>query len=134
MICSSTLNCVLKCALHCKSKGKKLSLQLTVHTLDSVRKRYAVHFTFEVASNPLIILTQTQWYSKCFYIVSMCRLSKESNSDAGTECIDWLELKQAVEQSLTCKFHLALSVSFQLPTISGKTSLEIFRIFKYQPQ
>lgn len=35
----------------------------------------------------------------------MCRLSEESNSDAGTETIDWLELKRAVdkEESLPCK-------------------------------
>lgn len=43
----------------------------------------------------------------------MCRLSKESNSDAGTESIDWLELKHAVdeEQSLTCKIHFCLPLS-----------------------
>ena len=58
----------------------------------------------------------------------MCRLSEESNSDAGTEFIDWLELKHAVdkEQSLTCKLHLPLSVSFSAAAISGKASLESF--------
>lgn len=42
----------------------------------------------------------------------MCRLSEESNSDAGTETIDWLELKCFVdkEESLPCKL-LPFSVS-----------------------
>ena len=37
----------------------------------------------------------------------MCRLSEESNSHAGTETIDWLELKHAVnkEESLPCKLY-----------------------------
>ena len=45
----------------------------------------------------------------------MCRLSEESNSDAGTETIDWLELKRAVdkEESLPCKL-LPFSGSFHL--------------------
>lgn len=56
----------------------------------------------------------------------MCRLSKESNSDAGTQSIDWLELKHAVdeEQSLTGKIH------FVWHYISGKASLDSFRTFK----
>ena len=58
----------------------------------------------------------------------MCRLSEESNSDAGTEFIDWLELMRAVdkEQSLACKLHLPLSFSFSAAAISGKASLESF--------
>ena len=42
----------------------------------------------------------------------MCRLSEESNSNSGTETIDWLELKRAVdkEESLPCKL-LPFSVS-----------------------
>ena len=45
----------------------------------------------------------------------MCRLSEECNSDAGTETIDWLELKHAVdkEESLPCKL-LPFSVSVRL--------------------
>ena len=44
--------------------------------------------------------------------VTMVRLSEECNSDAGTETIDWLELKHAVdeEQSLLCEL-LPFSVS-----------------------
>jgi len=63
-------------------------------------------------------------------------LSNESNSDAGTEGIDWLELKLAVdeEQSLTCKLHLPLSVSFSSATISGRASLESLKFLKCQPQ
>ena len=57
----------------------------------------------------------------------MCRLSKESDSDATTKSIDWFELKCAVdkEQSLPCKLlplsllHVAVNPVFNsgfLPT------------------
>lgn len=49
---------------------------------------------------------------ECFHFVSTCRLAKEGSSDTGTETIDWLELKRAVdtEQGLPCKL-LPFSVS-----------------------
>jgi len=57
----------------------------------------------------------------------MCSLSKESNSDAGTEDIDWLELKHAVdkEQSLTCKLYLPLQFHFWLQLSLARLHLKV---------
>ena len=56
----------------------------------------------------------------------MCSLSKESNS-AGTEGIDWLELKHAVdkEQSLTGKFRLPLQFHFRLQLSLARLHLKV---------